>query len=630
MTALPGNIQLPSTQEEISKLVKLGETGSIPVEHFFTLPKKSQFKISPDGTHYAYVKPFNRRQNIHVVNLASDTEVRLTSFEDRSVAGFAWANSDQIVFLKDEGGNENFHLHLAQIQTGESKNMTPFTGVRAELLDILPDDDQHIIVAMNKNTPQFFEPYKLNITNGQFIQLASNDDPQNPITAWYPDHEGRIRLASRVIGGVETALLYRPEEDAPFQEIIRTDFKTEVRPLFFDFSDPNVLLVASNLGRDKTALVKFDLEKKEESEILFEHKDVDVGRASYSRKEKKLVAAHYTTDKAHRHFFDALSEHHFQTIRKNLPEVEIGVTSTSKDETRWIIRTYSDVSLGAYYLYDTVSESLQWIADVRSDIDPEMMRPQKAIQYTSRDGLTIHGYLTLPQGEGPFPMIVNPHGGPWHRDSWGFNPEIQLFANRGYAVLQMNFRGSTGYGRSFWEKSFKQWGQSMQDDITDGVQWAIDKGIAKADKIAIYGGSYGGYATLAGVCFTPELYCCAVDYVGVSNLFTFMKTIPPYWEPYLAMMYEMVGHPEKDKDMMEAYSPALQVHRIKAPLFVIQGANDPRVHIDESDQMVANLRDRGVEVPYMVKYDEGHGFHNEENRFEVYKAMLGFFHQHLH
>ena len=296
-----------------------------------------------------------------------------------------------------------------------------------------------------------------------------------------------------------------------------------------------------------------------------------------------------------------------------------------------MIRTYSDRSLGSYYLFDQNKMQIEKIADFSPWINEEEMAPMQPIKYQSRDGLTINGYLTLPLGKEAknLPVIINPHGGPWVRDTWGYNPEIQLMANNGYAVLQMNYRGSTGYGRDFWEKSFKQWGRTMQDDITDGVQWLIDEGIADPKRVAIYGGSYGGYATLAGVTFTPDLYACAIDYVGVSNLFTFMTTIPPYWAPFLKMMYEMVGHPEKDKEQMAAASPVYHIDKIKAPLFVIQGANDPRVNIDESDQIVKALRAQGVDVLYMVKYDEGHGFHNEENRFEVYKAMLGFLNKYL-
>ena len=264
------------------------------------------------------------------------------------------------------------------------------------------------------------------------------------------------------------------------------------------------------------------------------------------------------------------------------------------------------------------------------------MAAMTPIQYKSRDGLTIHGYLTLPTaavlgGAQPknLACIVNPHGGPWARDSWGFNPEVQFLANRGYCVLQMNFRGSTGYGRAFWTASFGQWGLKMQDDVTDGVQWLTAQGIADPKRVGIYGGSYGGYATLAGVTFTPDLYAAAVDYVGVANLFTFMQTIPPYWKPFLEKFQDMVGHPERDAQRLKATSPVFHAERIKTPLFIAQGARDPRVNKAESDQMVQALRKRGVEVQYMVKDNEGHGFHNEENQFEFYGAMERFFAQHL-
>ena len=253
------------------------------------------------------------------------------------------------------------------------------------------------------------------------------------------------------------------------------------------------------------------------------------------------------------------------------------------------------------------------------------------IKYKSRDGLTIHGYLTLPVGSDGknLPVVVNPHGGPWARDTWGYRSEIQFLANRGFAVFQMNFRGSTGYGREFWEISFKEWGKSMQDDITDGVNWLIDEGIADPDRIAIYGASYGGYATLAGLIFTPDLYACGVDYVGVSSLFTFMETIPPYWELYRSMLYEMVGHPEKDKELLASSSPLLHVDKIKVPLFIAQGANDPRVKKSESDQIVEALKARGIDVPYMVKENEGHGFYNQENNFDFYREMEKFLKKHI-
>ena len=298
-----------------------------------------------------------------------------------------------------------------------------------------------------------------------------------------------------------------------------------------------------------------------------------------------------------------------------------------------MIRTYSDRSLGAYYIYNQQTDKLEKIADVSPWLNEEELAAMQPIQYQSRDGWTIHGYLTLPKGVEAknLPVVVNPHGGPWARDSWTFNPEVQFLANRGYAVLQMNFRGSTGFGRAFWEASFKQWGLSMQDDITDGVNWLIEQGIADANRVAIYGGSYGGYATLAGITLSPEVYACAIDYVGVSNLFTFMNTIPPYWEQFRQMLYEMVGNPDdaEDNARMKATSPVYLIDKIKAPLLIAQGANDPRVAQAESDQMVEALRNNGIDVEYILKTDEGHGFRNEENRFEFYEAMESFLQKHL-
>ena len=351
----------------------------------------------------------------------------------------------------------------------------------------------------------------------------------------------------------------------------------------------------------------------------------------YSHKRKVLTVITYITWKTERKFLDPQTEELFKKVRKHLPKDEISITSPNKNEDIFIVRRFSDRSLGTYYLYEAASDKLTKLADISPWLKEEEMCEMKPITYPSRDGLTINGYLTLPDGAAPknLPVVVNPHGGPWARDSWRFNPEVQFLANRGFAVLQMNFRGSTGYGRKFWEASFKQWGKKMQDDITDGVLWLIKQGIADPKRVAIYGGSYGGYATLAGVTFTPDLYACAVDYVGVSNLFTFMKTIPPYWKPLLEMVYEMVGNPEKDKELLESASPVFHVDKIKVPLFVAQGANDPRVNINESNQIVEALKKRGVPVEYMVKDNEGHGFRNEENRFDFYEAMEKFLTKHL-
>lgn len=631
-TTLPGDISLPSSKNEIAQLYKkLGETHKYAVEDFFRLPKKSRYQLSLDGNYFAYLGPFKRRLNIFVQKTNGKRARRVTEVTDRDIAWFFWKD-DRIVFGKDEGGDENFHLYSVGADGNNLTDLTPFAGVRIDLIDDLEDIEHEIIISMNKNNPQLFEPYRLNIATGEIHQLAENPNPMEPIDGWMTDHEGKLRIANKISGGTNATLLYRPTEDEPFRPVLTTDFRESVTPLFFDFENEHHVYVASNRGRDRSIITKLDLlTGKEVGEPLFSHPEVDVTQLGYSRKRRVLTTIAYTTDKRHLHFLDEESKKVFNRLEKELGDYEIYITGKNKAEDKMMVRTFSDRSLGAYYFYDKTADSLTKIVEVSPWLDENDMSPMKPISFQTSDGLTIHGYLTLPKDKPAknLPVILNPHGGPWVRDNWGFNPEIQLLASRGYGVLQLNYRGSTGYGRKFWECSFKQWGKKMQDDITEGVQWLVQQGIADPKRVAIYGGSYGGYATLAGVTFTPNLYACAIDYVGVSNLFTFMNTIPPYWKPYLDMMYEMVGNPAKDKDAMYEASPVFHIDKIKCPLFVIQGANDPRVNIDESDQIVAALRKRGVETLYMVKYDEGHGFHNEENRFAVYKAMLGFLGKYL-
>jgi dipeptidyl aminopeptidase/acylaminoacyl peptidase len=606
---------------------KVERPPKIALEDFFKNPEKSSYQISPEGTRFSYRAPYQDRMNIFVQEIGKDEAVQITFETDRDIAGYTWANNNRILYLKDNGGDENYKLYGVDIDGGNLVCFTDFENVRAGIIDRLDDIPNEIIISMNKRNPQVFDPYRLNIETGEMTILYEN--PGN-ISGWLTDHEGKLRVALAVTDMVNTSVLYRESEKDAFKPILTTNFKESMTPLFFTF-DNKKLYAASNLGRDKSEIVIFDPETGKETESLFANEQVDVENLSYSKKRKVITKAYYTTDKVHYKFFDDESEAMYKRVKKELPDYDCYFTSTNTNEDKYLIRTYSDRSLGAYYFYDYVTDELSLIGEVSPWMNEEQMAPMKPIQYTSRDGLTIYGYLTLPVGVEAknLPLVVNPHGGPWARDQWGFNPEIQFLANRGYAVLQMNFRGSTGYGREFWEISFKQWGQTMQDDITDAVKWAISEGIADKDRVAIYGGSYGGYATLAGLAFTPDLYRCGVDYVGVSNMFTFMNTIPPYWEPYRQMFYEMAGDPVKDSVMLAKVSPALHADKIVAPLFVAQGANDPRVNLAESDQMVEAMKLRGVDVEYLVKNNEGHGFRNQENRFDFYRAMEMFLETHM-
>ncbi len=598
----------------------------IPLEDFFKNPDKSSYQISPDGMFYSFMAPYESRMNVFIQKIGDSESMRITDVTDRDIAGYTWVSNERILYLKDNGGDENFALYAVNIDGSNPQSLTAFDSVRTELIDDLEDQEDYVMVGLNKRDQRIYDPYRLNVQTGELSMLAEN--PGN-ISGWMTDHEGKLRVALTT-DGVNNSLMYRETEDSEWEILFTGNFKESLDPLFFTFDNKN-LYVSSNVGRDKSAIRMYDVAKKELGEILFEHPDVDVSNLSYSRKRKVLTTVSYTIDKRERSFLDAETEAWFKKLEAKLAGYEIGISGRSKDESKLVVRTYSDRSLGAYYFYDIAEDRLEKLEDVSPWVQEDEMAEMQPVSYQSRDGLTIRGYLTLPKGKEAknLPVVVNVHGGPWARDYWGYSNEVQFLANRGYAVLQMNYRGSVGFGRAFWEASFKQWGQAMQDDVSDGAQWLIDQGIADSSRVAIYGGSYGGYATLAGLTYTPNLYACGVDYVGVSNLFTFMETIPPYWTQYLEMLYEMVGHPEADSAMLAAYSPSLNAEKITAPLFIAQGANDPRVKKSEADQMVEAMKARGVEVEYLVKDDEGHGFRNEENRFDFYRAMEKFLAKHI-
>jgi len=600
----------------------------IPLRDFFKNPVSRGYLLSPDGKTLSYLAPWETRMNVWIRPTSGGEAKRITSDKDRDIRNYLWKGNQFVIYAQDNKGDENFHLFRVNLKTGEIKDLTPFPKVRAELIDDLEDvSPTDILIQHNKRNAELFDAYRLNVATSDLKMIA-----QNPghVDHWVTDHKGRI-LAATETDGVNATLLTRPDEKAAFKKVLSTNFREHLGVQFYTF-DNKQLYAASNIGRDKQAIVTIDPVTGEETGMIYQNPDVDVDALAFSKKRKVLTHAEYTTWHEERKYLDPQTENMYHTIEQKLPGYQVDLVGNDHEENKFVVSATSDRTPGSRYLFDTKTNELTKLVDVAPWLKEDQLAPMKPIEYKSRDGLTIHGYLTLPLGREPknLPTVVIPHGGPWARDVWGYDPEVQFLANRGYAILQMNFRGSTGYGRKFWESSFKQWGKKMQDDITDGVQWLIKQGIADPKRMAIYGGSYGGYATLAGVTFTPDLYAAAVDYVGPSNMFTFMKTIPPYWKPFLDEMYEMVGNPEKDKELLASESPVLHSDQIKTPLFIAQGAQDPRVNKAESDQMVASLRKRGVDVEYMVKDNEGHGFHNEENRFAFYEAMEKFLDQHLH
>ena len=600
----------------------------IPLKEFFCNPETAEYQISPAGSKFAFLKSCNNRLNIFVQSNGDTKARQITATTASDIRNYFWKNEQVIIYTQDCDGDENYHVYAVDIQTGESQDLTPFPGVQARIIDSLPDNEQEILISTNQRNPKIFDVYRLVPATGEMKLEVEN--PGNFI-GYKTDNQGVVRIAyGKDVANGNNLMYYRSTVGQPFNVILSTDYREYVSALSFDAANQKIFML-SNKGRDKRALVMFNPDQAKEEAVLFENPDVDISGASISQKNRNLLFAYYMTDKFHDYFFDKEAQLVNDRLKPHFGNNDFKIASTNNNRDKYIIFEYSDINPGSYYFYNSTADKLTKLADVAPWLKEEQLATMQPIQYTTRDGYTVHGYLTLPKGRGTknLPVIIKPHGGPWSRDAWGYRSDVQFLANRGYAVLQMNFRGSFGYGKAFSDAGNKEWGKKIQNDITDGVKWLIDQHIADPKRIGIYGGSYGGYAVLAGLAFTPELYACGVDMCGPSNLFTFIASVPPYWKPLLAELYERIGHPDKDAELLQAASPVFYADRIRAPLFVVQGANDPRVKIKESEQIVGALRDRGIPVEYMVKADEGHGFRKEENRLEFCQAMEIFLNTYL-
>lgn len=635
----PGNVALPSSEDDLAALATK-ERGAYKysVSDYFAKPASSAFQLSPEGTYMSYrEKDENLKNHVYVKNIQTNDVKRVITEGEELIRGYGWANDSRLIYVMDKGGNEDYHLFAVDVDGANEKELTPYDGVKVNILASLKEDKDHMIISMNKNNPQVFDPYKINIITGEVEQLYENTDIANPIMGYEFDKDGNLRGFVRLKDGINSEVYYAVEAgDYKLMKTTKWDDTFSILSFNYASENPHDAYVLSNLESDKSKIYLYDLEKDEAIEELFSKDKYDVSSVSLSRKRNWELD--YFSYEGEKYQIVPQSKYYkklHKKLQKEFPDYAFYLTDKTDDESQYLIYVTSDKLYGRYYSYDVAKDEIKLLFDLMPQLNEADMAEMRPISFESRDGVLIHGYITLPKQalEGKkVPVIVNPHGGPQGiRDSWGFNPEAQLFASRGYATLHVNFRISGGYGKAFFRSGFKQIGRKAMDDVEDGLQYVIDKGWVDKDKAAIYGGSHGGYAVLRGLTKTPELYACGVDYVGVSNLFTFMETIPPYWAPYLPILKAVWYDPEvpEEKEIMEEVSPVYHIDKIKKPLFVVQGANDPRVNIDESDQIVQALRDRNMEVPYMVKYDEGHGFGKEENRMDLYRAMMGFLAVHL-
>ncbi len=598
----------------------------IPAETLFRKPEKAGLQISRSGNYLAWMAPWKKRMNVFVKDLLTGKEQRLTSETERDLSGYYFINEETIGFVLDKGGDENFKLYGVNIKTGKEQCYTPFDKVRAYMVDDLEDDPEHVLIAMNKRDKRVMDVFRLTLADATLEEVARND---GTIVGFFTDHDGKLRGAFAKSNNRDLTLT-RPDEKSEFTPFYLAPEGDKATPVMFDFDNQH-LIFNTNVNRDKIAVVGLS-PGGNEVETLFEHPEVDVGGIIASKEFKKIQGFGYVTDKLNHKIIDPEFDKIISAVKAKFPGQIVSFQDSDRLQTKLLFLVFSDINPGSYYLYEKATEKLTKLVESRPWIKSNLLSEMKPVKYLSRDGKTwLNAYLTLPKDFAkPLGAIINPHGGPAVRDHWGFNPEVQYLANRGYAVLQINYRGSTGYGKEFQDLGIKQWGLGyMQHDLSDGANWLAKEGIVAEDKIAIYGASYGGYATLAGMVYTPELYCCGVDNVGPSSLLTLLSSIPPYWEPLRKDLYRRVGNLDTEKDFLKTISPLFSVENIRKPLMVVQGANDPRVKKQEADQIVAAMKAKNIPVYYLLKENEGHGFHNEENQIEFYKYLEAFFARYL-
>jgi len=612
-------------------------------ELLFDAPEIAGGQLSPDGKFISFIKPYKGTQNIWIKKLNEDFTAAkpITADTVRPIRSYFWTRDGKyILYSQDKGGDENFNIYavnpleapVAGSDIPVNRDLTNLKGVRVFIYSLPLTDPDAIYIGLNDRDKAWHDLYKMKISTGERTLVRQNSATDR-ITGWVFDWNDQLRLASRANSDGSNDILR--VDDKELVKIYTTSVFEEANPIAFSKDNKRVYMTTNKGDNlDLSQLILFDPETMKEEIVESDPlKKVDIGNVFISEKTKELISTSYEDERTQIYWKDKSFEEDYNLIKKELPNTDIYYSSSTTDENYWLISASADVDPGSTYLFDRTTKKLTFQYRPRPNIPVKDLAEMKAIRYKSSDGLEIPAYLTLPKGleAKNLPVIVFPHGGPWGRDGWGYNSYAQFLANRGYAVLSPNFRSSTGYGKKFLNAGNNQWGEKMQDDLTWGVKYLISQGIANPAKIGIMGGSYGGYATLAGVAFTPDVYACGVSIVGPSNLITLLNSIPPYWEAGRKIFHVRMGDPTtpQGKAQLERQSPLNSANKIKAALLVVQGANDPRVNKAESDQIVIALRDRGFPVEYIVAPDEGHGFARPVNNMAMLASSEKFLAKHL-
>ncbi|NTE03532.1 S9 family peptidase [Agrobacterium tumefaciens] len=600
-----------------------GNVGIIPVDDFFKTQDKAYYRISPDGKSLSYLKLQDKKLDLFVENLATGKSVQLTHLTEKSISFHFWtSNNELIYYTEDDTKERRSDLFVINKDGSKQVQLSSNEKTRVRVIEDQLIDDKYIIVASNKRDSTVFDVYRLNVRNGK-MQIAAKN-PGN-ITEWMTDNKGILKIAV-ASDGVNETLLYRENESKPFLPVITNNFETTFQPIAFPENEPNVLYAISSVNRDKNALVALDLKTGKEKKVLFANDTLNVTETRYSRIQNKIMFVTCETWKKQKYYLDSETKLTYSKIDQLLPGTEWRIMDNDKMDNVFVVRTFTDKNPGSYYLYTVSENKLKKLTDINSSIKEESMSDMKPISFKSSDSLTINGYLTLPKGKKKtnLPVVVLPHNGPGGRNSWGYNAEVQFLANRGYAVLQVNYRGSNGYGKSFYAAGFKEWDDKIQEDVNDGVRWLIANKVANPKKIAIYGNGFGGYIALNCLYKNADLYSCGGSNSGVINLFSYLKGIPPFLKSNLQMYYEIIGNPVTDTDYLRSASPVFHADRFKLPLFIAQNPKDPRVNVAEGVQFIKELKKRSVPVTYIEKEEGPNPIKRQQGRTALYKALEEF------
>ena len=609
-------------------------------EILFGNPEISTAKLSPTGKFISFIKPYKGVSNIWVKGRYDtfDAAIPVTADTKRPIRSYFWSRDEKyILYVQDKGGDENFQVYAVdpdgEIKADgvpESRNITDGKGVRAIIMAVPKSNKEVMYVGINDRDPAWHDLYEVNIASGERKLMIENTQS---FTGFYFNVDDELTLASSSDPDGGT-IIYKRNGSGNFTKCFECNVEETCYPVR-GAKDKNLFYFVSNKGEaDLSQLGTLNLSTNEFSLIESDPSNqVDFGSAMFSDITNELISTSYTGDKKRIYWKNDEFQSDFRYLKKEFPEEEIVITSMTDNEAMWIVYVNSDTDPGAAYLFRREDKNIEFLYKTRPDLPTEYLSEMQAVRYKSSDGLEISAYLTLPKGiiAQNLPAIIMPHGGPWARDTWGYHSWAQFLANRGYVVLQPNFRGSTGFGKAFLNAGNNEWGQLMQDDLTAGVEFLVDKGYADPDYVGIMGGSYGGYATLAGLTFTPDVYAAGVSIVGPSNLFTLLETIPAYWESFRKVFHKRMGDPSTDagKEQLKKQSPFFHANNIKAPLLVAQGNNDPRVKTAESDQIVVAMRELGLPVEYINFMDEGHGFANPDNNMAFLSVAEQFLAKHL-